>query len=84
MTADSWAWTDPERWASMPAEVRANERKLAGCAGPHDFVLVPPQPGEPPTRALFECRKCGGRVRGTRVRWYILGLKHGRGERTGR
>ncbi len=78
MTAGAWVWTEPERWASMPPEVRENERKLAACAAPHEFVHVPPQPGERPTRALFECAKCGGRVRGVRVRWYFLGLQHGR------
>ena len=48
----------------MPPEVRENERKLAACDAPHDFVHVQPQPGERPTRAVFQCAKCGGRVRG--------------------
>ena len=66
-------------------EVKANQARLEGCAGPHDFSVCldrrSKQPVAEPTPqqrfgAYWRCVKCNGSVDGQAKRWYELGLKH--------
>jgi len=54
-------------------EVKANQKCLRECEGPHDFE----KEGEG-LRAEYRCRKCKGKVRVHEYGWYMEGLKHGR------
>lgn len=66
-------------------EVKANQKRLNECVGPHDFSICidrhSKKPIENPTPAqLFgakwECSKCHGRVDSIHKIWYQKGLHH--------
>ena len=67
-------------------EVKANQKRLNECAGPHDFSIcidrLTKQPirGEPTPAQLFgtkwECSKCHGRIDSINKNWYQKGLHH--------
>jgi hypothetical protein len=64
-----------EELLKMWEEVKANQKRLEGCVGPHDFVLA----STTGTRhdEKHRCLKCDGVVDWSTCTWYKLGLKHG-------
>ena len=57
-------------------EVKANQKLMEGCEGPHDFFAMSTTGGM--MRTQFRCVKCGGVVNGAYRRAYEEGLAHGR------
>lgn len=64
--------TGPDR-----GTVEANQAALDACPL-HAFAMIRPGNAEERIKALFQCARCGGTVRGRYVFWYQQGLKHGR------
>jgi hypothetical protein len=57
------------------AKVKANQRRLDGCPGPHDFQDASPDKA---VGKDYVCSKCQGKVQGPAFRWYTKGLEHAR------
>ena len=60
---------------------KANAAALAACAGPHVFVLLPPENAKQKVFARYRCATCGGEVESRELAWYERGLAHGRASR---
>lgn len=56
-------------------EVKANQKRLEECVGPHDFEE---EKNDKPGIPDMICKKCNGRLKKTEAVWYLKGLKHGR------
>jgi predicted SprT family Zn-dependent metalloprotease len=55
-------------------DVKANNKRLRDCKGPHEFV----ETAGAKFRGKYRCWKCGGEINGVAYSWYMEGLKHGR------
>jgi hypothetical protein len=64
-----------DRARQILEEVKANQAKLNGCPGPHDFEDTTP---DKLLGKRFRCRRCAGELEGLHARWYMRGLEHGR------
>jgi len=57
-------------------DVQANAKKLAGCAGPHDFSIA--RSPEKKLTGRWACSRCGGEVDPIAKLWYERGLADAR------
>jgi hypothetical protein len=73
-----FARVDKETAQQIWRDVKANQKKLDGCKGPHDFQPLPIE-GQALIRD-YRCLKCGGKLDAIHKSWYDEGLKHGRSE----
>lgn len=67
-----------EEIAKIWEEVKANQKRLRECEGPHEFEKT--NDGLY-ARADYRCKRCKGRVNGQQYHWYEEGLKHGKASR---
>jgi len=54
---------------------KTNAKRLADCAGPHEFVDATP---ERTFGKRFRCSLCSGEVDGAARHWYAMGRQHER------
>lgn len=54
-------------------EVKANNKRLRNCEGPHQFQLA----DDKRINSKYRCALCGGTVDTIAFKWYMDGLKHG-------
>lgn len=62
----------PQEWASILAEVKANQERLSACSW-HDFELH--EAKVLTSRSKFRCKHCEGIINGEQYRWHELGRR---------
>jgi hypothetical protein len=66
----------PDEAKKIMGDVEENLQKLKKCIPPHEFVLLPTDPGRSWDK-MYRCAKCQGTIKRADYYWYEKGLIHG-------
>lgn len=71
-----FARVDKETVQQIWKDVKANQKRLDDCKGPHNFRPIH-EDGKKLVRD-YRCSKCGGKIDAIHKIWYCKGLEHGK------